>query len=528
MKPKNLLIVVAFIFLDQIAFTQTSDLRYSKVFYENSGSFHVSGTTWAGEDSLLLISGGSDMYYESAGAVHLFDVGGEMIWSKKLVLQGHNIQPTDIVNSMDGNFFITATLFSYEPPIADDILLIKMDKSGELIWARRLSDARYLHSSGMSLTDDGGVLITGSVYENPTSSSTGLILIKYDSQGVLLFSKSFFYENVHITGISVASLDNEDIIVGGQYKANGEYVSQIGIMQFSSAGELIRAKKINFEDQGNSEFIDLISVDSGYYFFGNIGGSPGSSLVYMDMNSNIIWAKSIGFRSFERSYYYEHQQINRDVSGEHLLLCSGGGFVKADLDGNPVWAQFSEMITFEAVSLSDEGYLFIGLGPILLVKEVMEPHTGFIRTNEIGEALSCSYGYPVESFEYTLVSEDFTVESSDFGTASAISLDYMFYELNSNDECVSIIGNTNENNTGKPDLQIFPNPGKGPFRMMSEDINPGHFASLAVYNINGKLVYAKEASWNELQLLDIELQAGIYFIKVSVEDKVFTAKLVVN
>jgi len=107
-------------------------------------------------------------------------------------------------------------------------------------------------------------------------------------------------------------------------------------------------------------------------------------------------------------------------------------------------------------------------------------------------------------------------------------IDYELYELSSNDECVSIIGNTNENNTTKPDLQIFPNPGKGPFRMMSEAINPGHLASLALYNVNGKLVYAKEAHWSELQLLDVDLKSGIYFVRISAEDKVFTAKLVVD
>ncbi|MBU1370856.1 MAG: T9SS type A sorting domain-containing protein, partial [Bacteroidetes bacterium] len=163
-----------------------------------------------------------------------------------------------------------------------------------------------------------------------------------------------------------------------------------------------------------------------------------------------------------------------------------------------------------------------------LVKEVTEPHTGFIRTNEMGEALSCSYGYPVESTYYTLVFEEFTAESFDFGTASTISLDYLFYELSSNDECVSIIGNTNENNTNKPDLQIFPNPGKGPFRVLTEAINPGHLASLALYNVNGKLIYAKEAHWSELQLLDVDMESGIYFVRISAEDKVFTAKLVVR
>lgn len=524
MKPKYFLIGLAFILLSQLAIAQNRDLRYSKVFYE---SFHVLATAWAGEDSLLLISGDSENYYSSAGSVHLFDINGEMIWSKKLVLQGYNIQPTDIVNSPDGNFFITATLFSYEP-YGKDILLIKMDKSGELIWVKKLSDDRFLHATGISLTDDGGALITGYVYESPTSTSTGLILIKYDSQGELLFAKSYALNDVQLTGISVASLDNGEIIVGGQYKANGEYNRQIGMMQFSSVGELIGAKKISLEYPYDSEFDDLISVDSGYYFSGDIGGSPGASVVYMDRNSNFIWAKSMGFGGSGFSYYGERHRISRDISGVHLMVCYGGSFVKVDLEGNPLWAQFPEMINVEAVSLSDGGYLFIGLGPIFLVKELMEPHTGILRTNEIGDALACSYGYSIESTDYTLEFEEFTAESFDFGTATAVSLDYLLYELGSNDECVSIIGNTNENNTNKPDLQIFPNPGKGPFRVLTEAINPGHLASLALYNVNGKLVYAKESHWNELQLLDVDLESGIYFVKVYLEDKVFTAKLVVN
>ena len=475
----------------------------------------------------MLISGDSENYYLSVGSVHLFDINGEMIWSKKLVFQDYNVQPTDIVKSMDGNFFITAALISFQP-LGKDILLIKMNKSGELIWTKRLSDDRFLHAKGISLTDDGGVLITGSVYESPTSTSTGLLLIKFDSQGELLFAKSYALEGVHLSGLSLASLDNEEIIVGGQYRTEGENNRQIGMMQFSSMGELIGAKKISLEYPYDSEFGDLISVDSGYYFSGDIGGSPGASVVYMDRNSNFIWAKSMGFGGFGFSHYGERHRISWDMSGAHFLVCYGGSFVKVDLNGNPLWAQFPEMINVEAVSLSDGGYLFIGLGPIFLVKELMEPHTGILRTNEIGDALSCSYGYTIESSEETLEFEEFTAESIDFGTASAISLDYLLYELGSNDECVSIIGNTSENNTNKPDLQIFPNPGKGPFRMMTEAINPGALASLALYNVDGKLVYAKEASWNELQLLAVEIEPGIYFVRVTAEDKLFTAKLVVD
>jgi hypothetical protein len=64
--------------------------------------------------------------------------------------------------------------------------------------------------------------------------------------------------------------------------------------------------------------------------------------------------------------------------------------------------------------------------------------------------------------------------------------------------------------------------------VMSSFIEYGIRASLALYNVNGKLVYAKEAHWSELQLLDVDLKSGIYLVRVSDEGRVFTAKLVVQ
>ena len=85
--------------------------------------------------------------------------------------------------------------------------------------------------------------------------------------------------------------------------------------------------------------------------------------------------------------------------------------------------------------------------------------------------------------------------------------------------------NSNDNNTEK--LNVFPNPFDTQTKMcFNNSFNTRGF--IQIYNVSGKQIYQKLEDFpkGKIVLIIEGLRKGIYFIKISIHDTVFTSKLI--
>lgn len=510
---KNLPLFVIFLFVNTV-FTFAQDNRFSKVYYSNTNGIHVQATAMANNDSILIASG------PYRGGIHLFDASGTLHWSKST---GYAI-PKDMLRTADGHFVVCAN------GISNSILLFKIDVAGNILWTKKYQNEATSFASGMHLSANGDILLTGHTMQSTYPYNKKLLFLRFSPTGDLVASMTYSLESGKDEGVAITETQNGDILIAGMTKGNSNWAQEMCIVKTDAEGNLIWAKRKTSENPSAfSSINDILSNDSLIFISGNAFDAS-AFVLSMDNDGMIVWSNQyFGAGAANEPEY--RPRIRKNASGNLLVSYSVsywiGTVIAINPEGESIWSQLPYMTQYDAQPLSDGGYLFIGNGPLAIVKDVIELQIGFVRVNDIGEGISCTEPMSSPAIDYPINFVPLTYTSEETGNVSDYILETTELPLLSFTGCVSIIGNTEERPYRKNSLKIQPNPGNAPFHLNLEGIHNEAVASLNIYDSKGKLVYQEEGSWHQLQLIQRKLKPGLYLIKVTVEGFDYVSKLVV-
>jgi hypothetical protein len=277
-----------------------------------------------------------------------------------------------------------------------DIFINKLNKDGNLVWAKRiggvLSDAGHevvLDGSGNTYSIGG---FYGTVDFNPgtginnlsSAGSSDIYISKLDANGNLVWAKGLGgvdYDygnslavdgsgNVYVTGYFSKTADFDPS--AGFYNLNSAGDYDIFIAKYDHAGNLVWAKNIggSFADHGTSLTVD---GSGNVYFIGEFWGTvdfdPGAGVYnlnsngYLDIfiskfdsNGDFVWAKNMGGTETDSGadididdsgYIYSTGGFNGIADfdpGANVYNLTSNGYwdffiSKLDNDGNLVWAK---------------------------------------------------------------------------------------------------------------------------------------------------------------------------------------------
>ena len=140
-----------------------------------------------------------------------------------------------IRQTVDGGYIIAGSKH-FDDPYGRQLCLIKTDSEGNVLWNQCFGVAEHdADGHCAQLTDDGGYIIVGSVYENLDGLPFGLV-IKTDSEGIVLWSQvwgEYFVSHYDFYWVEQSS-DGGYIITGNSginYKA--------GLWKLDSEGNLL-------------------------------------------------------------------------------------------------------------------------------------------------------------------------------------------------------------------------------------------------------------------------------------------------
>jgi len=203
-----------------------------------------------------------------------------------------------------------------------DVLLGKLDASGNHLWSKRFGDSGWQVSSGIAADNSGNVIITGYFYDTINFGGGNLVSLdgldifvaKFDAAGNHIWSKRFGSSNDQYS-FCIAVDDSGDVFLsglfGGLVNFGGETLSSAGswdvfVVKLDSAGNHIWSK--SFGD-ASAQYSRAIAVDSydnvlfAGYFEGtvNFGGgnlvSAGGEDVFvtkLDAAGDHVWSKRFG------------------------------------------------------------------------------------------------------------------------------------------------------------------------------------------------------------------------------------------
>jgi hypothetical protein len=333
-------------------FSQSGTALWAKSFglyqYDNCNgisSDNFGNVYFAGEYSSSSITIGSIVLTNPSPGfptafVAKLDSNGSVKWAKSAI--SNNVSRVTCIKVDDlgqivlgGHFFgstITFDSFVLTQSVSFDSFIVKYDTAGNAIWAKSIQGPNSEYIRGISTDKLGNVVVTGMYFgatilfetitlSNSTVNTFDAFLAKYDSNGNILWAKSYGSSGGDLSNAVAVDSANNIIIAGhfggtaisfGSSVLTNSGIADIFIAKHDSAGTVIWANKIGGSGDESGNFIqtDLEnnvytggSYNSSAITFGSStissNGSSDMCLFKYDPSGSPVWAKGIGGSGFD-------------------------------------------------------------------------------------------------------------------------------------------------------------------------------------------------------------------------------------
>ncbi len=271
-------------------------------------------------------------------------------WQRTFGISGYEYADA-VQQTADGGFILAGTIGSFEE--ISDVYLVKTDSSGKELWSKTYEKNRRDYTRAVQQTDDGGFVIAGRLFYLDKRSDTDMFLMKTDSNGNELWSKTFGGGSREDIGTMQLTTDGGFVLAGDTHSF-GAVKSDMYLVKTDSSGNELWGKTYGGSDE-DAAFAMQQTADGGFVLVGYTYSYPSGEfpscyayLVKTDSDGNELWSNTFGggiedhgravqqttdggFIMAAAGLYYEV-----DRSGEYL---GKKYLVKTDSDGNEIWTK---------------------------------------------------------------------------------------------------------------------------------------------------------------------------------------------
>ncbi len=319
---------------------------------DSSGNVYTTGTFYStvdfdpGAGTAELVSGGNvDVF------IFKLNSSGGFVWAKRVGGTG-NDQVYSIDSDTSGNIYVTGhfqNTVDFDPGAGttnlvsgggDDIFVLKLDSSGNFVWAKQMGGAGTDRVASVAVDSSGNVYTTGLFYDpadfdpgvgTATLTSAGgsdVFISKLNSSGAFVWVKQLggFLPDA---GASIfVSADDNYIYTTGSFMSTVDFdpgagttnltsagAGDVYVSKMDSSGNLVWAKKMGGSASDESRGLAVDSTGNVYttgFFGGTADFDPGagttnltsagdSDVFISKLNSSgdVVWAKRFGSTGFD-------------------------------------------------------------------------------------------------------------------------------------------------------------------------------------------------------------------------------------
>ena len=502
----------------QTMFQKEVGTIYSDMGHNSDVGWKILKTADGGYITLSLIVGDSNFNY-----VFKSDKYGNLIWSKAITC-GIKNQPYSICHCKNGGYIITGDI-SCSYTSWYDLSLIKLDENGNVLWSKYLKDnlppsSNKNHDVGRSIIelDDESLIIAGYT-DSYGAGQSDILLIKTNPNGNILWNKTYGMLGMDEC-YSLSQLNDKGFILSGACAKDGLGDGDSFLMRTDSLGNVIWAKsygKTLNEVDGSAK----PTRDNGYIITGRgITDSNGwdTFLIKTDSAGNLTWAKYYGGIYFEAG-----EDVIQVSDGNYVFTGRTGSLgnpagdaflIKTDTLGSIIFNKSYRVndINFGTnVQQTNDGFVITGAE--LFYAFPSPGHVFFIKTDNNGNSGCNESDSVITTTPYTL-----TV------TPLTLSVSTPTYSLHNSNLYIANVGTVTSlcSNVGLKEFNyennnviVFPNPSKMEFSF--KNIESG--SKIEIFDSFGKMVFNFVAKSNENVVNFKEKGDGIYFYKVTTSSK---------
>ncbi|MFI5220714.1 MAG: T9SS type A sorting domain-containing protein [Bacteroidia bacterium] len=235
---------------------------------------------------------------------------GDTIWTR--MFGGvYDDAASAVIQTNDGNF-VLAGFADENSPSGSDAYIVKIDISGNILWAKKYGSTANEYANSIRQTADGGYIFAGKK-ENPTAGYD-VYLVKLDSSGNKQWEKTYG-GNKDDLAYCVRNCKDGGYVISGLTYSFGNGSADIYLIRINATGDLLWTKTFggNLFDQS----YDILQVEDSGFMVAGFTRSFGDTMndIYIistDKNGMMNWSKTMGgkgddvalsiIESFDKTY----------------------------------------------------------------------------------------------------------------------------------------------------------------------------------------------------------------------------------
>lgn len=436
----------------------------------------------------------------------------------------------DVLPTADGGYLITG--YTTNNTINDcDILVIKADALGNELWRKTYGGAKPDFPYHMLATADGNFFLAGYSYSYG-GGDMDILLMKIDPAGTLLWTKTYGGNGNDMGRDIIQTADGNYMIIGSS-NSPGLGDQNANLIKIDPSGTILWSKLYGGTSNDYGNCVKQTS-DGGYIMIGQTFsfGSPGGDAYLVKLNSNgdTTWTKQFGGTLNDEGYY-----ITVATDGGYVFLVRDSSnvgqdidirMIKTDANGTIVWNKVyggNKKDTPKMVqNTSDGGYI---IGAISRSFGWINPDMWILKCNSMGDTTWTRHYGGSQNEHCYVVREILDGSYIAIGKTASYSpnFDPIFLKLSPNG---SITVGMKELDMVSENVQLYPNPSEGNIYVESKgyEIN-----KVRITNLLGEQVYSKEL--NKDEPIDIEIpdkRSGVYILTCETGSHSITKKFIVN
>ncbi|MEZ5013978.1 MAG: T9SS type A sorting domain-containing protein [Chitinophagales bacterium] len=253
------------------------------------------------------------------------DSFGNILWSKTIGGAGDD-RCYAIREVSDGGFILTGSTSSFGAGYYD-IYLVRTDGLGNVLWSKTYGGSAGDYAYSIEETIDGGFIMTG---EDQSFSIEGNVcLIKTDITGNVEWSKVYGGSNGDWGTSVMQALDGGYIIAGGTSSFSAYPKSDYYIIKTDQIGNLIWSGMYGGSNYDNATSI-CQTIDGGYLISGNTvleeDGVYHCSIIKIDAFGNLLFSNTFGRIGYDYGDYY----LQRTYDGGYIVVGTTVNYPESD------------------------------------------------------------------------------------------------------------------------------------------------------------------------------------------------------
>jgi len=238
----------------------------------------------ATSDGGYVMSGNSGSLSDGYEAIVIrLDSSGNILWQKSYSGFALPTYHYEIHQTSDDGYILAGDTTSFGAA-SSDLLLLKLDSAGDILWQKIYGGTRFEYESSVQQTADGGYILTG-ITSSFGAGIHSLWLLKLDSAGDIQWQKTYGGTGQELHPSILQTIDGGYILVGDT-TSFGAGSRDLLLLKLDSNGNVVQEK--TYGTAGNDLAVAIKETsDGGYIFLGNTGNSQEATVIKTDSTGNL-------------------------------------------------------------------------------------------------------------------------------------------------------------------------------------------------------------------------------------------------